>query len=148
MALIGIQEENGSIKLNPGPTYIMKLNDTCFYMSLTKEENSSLLIAQVAKNTIPDEEFSINNSATVIRRLSFRRKSFSKTSYNLNQETLRATKNPKKSASHHEIIEGALRTHIDKFLTTTDSNQTLDSLGDNGTLETEYTFFYYFIFNL
>ena len=51
----------------------MKLADTCFYMSLAKEENSSLLIAEAAKASIPDEDFSM--SLPLTRRLSFRRKS-------------------------------------------------------------------------
>ncbi len=42
MALVGLQSENDVIKLNPGPQYIMKASDTCFYMSETKEENSSV----------------------------------------------------------------------------------------------------------
>ena len=71
--MIGIQEENGDIKLNPGSLYTMKLTDTCFYMSLAKEENSSLLIAEAAKISIPDEEFSMSSQLT--RHLPYRRKS-------------------------------------------------------------------------
>ena len=36
--------DNPSIKLNAGPDYIMKSNDICFYMSISKEENSSLMV--------------------------------------------------------------------------------------------------------
>ena len=47
MALIGVLEENKNnqfefIKLNPGPNYIMKATDICYYMNIFKEENSSL----------------------------------------------------------------------------------------------------------
>ena len=76
IALIGVQEENGYTMLNPGPNYIMKFSDICFYMSLAKEENSSLNVTN-AQVSIPDEDFSMNNQFS--KRLSFRRKSFSKT---------------------------------------------------------------------
>lgn len=74
MGLIGIQPENEQIKINPGPNYIMKASDICFYMSITKEENSSLLIAATtanASNIIPDEE--LNLTAHLTRKISFRR---------------------------------------------------------------------------
>ncbi len=62
------------IKLNAGPTYIMNESDICFYMSITKEENSSLLIAASANENIPDEDLTLTGQLT--RRLSFRRTSF------------------------------------------------------------------------
>lgn len=34
-----------TILLNPGPRHIMKSSDTCFYMSITKEENSAFVVA-------------------------------------------------------------------------------------------------------
>ncbi|XP_048506829.1 potassium channel subfamily T member 2 isoform X18 [Athalia rosae] len=34
-----------TILLNPGPRHIMKKTDTCYYMSITKEENSSFVVA-------------------------------------------------------------------------------------------------------
>lgn len=34
-----------TILLNPGPRHIMKKSDTCYYMSITKEENSSFTVA-------------------------------------------------------------------------------------------------------
>jgi hypothetical protein len=67
VGLVGVQPENSMIKLNAGPTYIMKSNDICFYMSITKEENSSLMISN-AQN-LPDEDLSL---AYFKRRLSFR----------------------------------------------------------------------------
>lgn len=35
-----------TILLNPGPRHIMKKDDTCFYMSITKEENSAFVVNQ------------------------------------------------------------------------------------------------------
>ncbi|XP_076336746.1 potassium channel subfamily T member 2-like isoform X3 [Tachypleus tridentatus] len=49
VALVGIQthiQENQPIMLNPGPSYIMKSTDICFYMNITKEENSAFLITE------------------------------------------------------------------------------------------------------
>lgn len=34
-----------TILLNPGPRHIMKKSDTCYYMSITKEENSAFTVA-------------------------------------------------------------------------------------------------------
>ncbi|KAG7203443.1 hypothetical protein KM043_013509 [Ampulex compressa] len=34
-----------TILLNPGPRHIMKKTDTCYYMSITKEENSAFVVA-------------------------------------------------------------------------------------------------------
>ncbi len=33
------------IMLNPGPSYVLKISDICFYMNITKEENSAFLPA-------------------------------------------------------------------------------------------------------
>ncbi|XP_015211019.2 potassium channel subfamily T member 2 isoform X1 [Lepisosteus oculatus] len=42
VCLIGVRrEDNKNIWLNPGPQYIMSSNDTCFYINITKEENST-----------------------------------------------------------------------------------------------------------
>ena len=47
MALVGIKQNipNASIQLNPGSRHIMKVTDICFYMSITKEENSAFILA-------------------------------------------------------------------------------------------------------
>ena len=47
MALVGIKQEmpGSTIQLNPGPRHIMKTTDMCFYMSITKEENSAFILA-------------------------------------------------------------------------------------------------------
>ena len=87
IALVGIQPENDAIKLNAGPNYIVKGSDICFYMSITKEENSSLLMTE--STDIPDEELSLTGQLT--RRLSFKRPSFS-TCIKINLETKPLTK--------------------------------------------------------
>uniref|UniRef100_T1KQL7 RCK N-terminal domain-containing protein n=1 Tax=Tetranychus urticae TaxID=32264 RepID=T1KQL7_TETUR len=46
VALIGVQTDmkgTWPIMLNPGPSYILKASDICFYMNITKEENSAFL---------------------------------------------------------------------------------------------------------
>ncbi|KAM6124007.1 potassium channel subfamily T member 2 isoform 3-T3 [Pterocles gutturalis] len=43
VCLIGVRkEDNKNILLNPGPRYIMSSTDICFYINITKEENSAL----------------------------------------------------------------------------------------------------------
>ncbi|XP_038063819.1 potassium channel subfamily T member 1-like [Patiria miniata] len=46
VSLIGIQklDENANIQLNPGPRHIMRATDTCFYLNITKEENSAFIL--------------------------------------------------------------------------------------------------------
>lgn len=40
--MIGVRrEDNKNILLNPGPRYIMNATDICFYINITKEENSA-----------------------------------------------------------------------------------------------------------
>uniref|UniRef100_A0AAY5EHC5 RCK N-terminal domain-containing protein n=1 Tax=Electrophorus electricus TaxID=8005 RepID=A0AAY5EHC5_ELEEL len=49
VCLIGIKrEDNKSILLNPGPRHIMASADTCYYINITKEENSAFTIRQEA----------------------------------------------------------------------------------------------------
>ncbi|XP_025832580.1 potassium channel subfamily T member 2 isoform X1 [Agrilus planipennis] len=51
IALVGVRPAElpefyeDTILLNPGPRHIMKKTDTCYYMSITKEENSSFTVA-------------------------------------------------------------------------------------------------------
>ncbi|CAE1270012.1 KCNT1 [Acanthosepion pharaonis] len=47
VSLVGIQQDipNSTIQLNPGPRHIMRGSDTCFYMNITKEENSAFILA-------------------------------------------------------------------------------------------------------
>lgn len=42
-----------TILLNPGPRHIMKKDDTCYYMSITKEENSAFVVNQ--NQTTPEQ---------------------------------------------------------------------------------------------
>uniref|UniRef100_A0AAY4AB08 RCK N-terminal domain-containing protein n=1 Tax=Denticeps clupeoides TaxID=299321 RepID=A0AAY4AB08_9TELE len=43
VCLIGVcQRDSKSIRLNPGPQFILSSTDTCFYINITKEENSCL----------------------------------------------------------------------------------------------------------
>lgn len=49
VSLIGVQTDmkgTWPIMLNPGPSYILKGCDICFYMNITKEENSAFLLPQ------------------------------------------------------------------------------------------------------
>ncbi|KAM5299975.1 potassium channel subfamily T member 1 isoform 2-T2 [Ctenodactylus gundi] len=50
VCLIGLKrEENRSILLNPGPRHILAASDTCFYINITKEENSAFIFKQEEK---------------------------------------------------------------------------------------------------
>lgn len=50
VALVGVRPAElpefyeETILLNPGPRHIMKKTDTCYYMSITKEENSAFVV--------------------------------------------------------------------------------------------------------
>lgn len=47
VCLIGIKrEDDKSILLNPGPCHIMAATDTCYYINITKEENSAFIFNQ------------------------------------------------------------------------------------------------------
>lgn len=65
MALVGVRPAElpefyeETILLNPGPRHIMKSSDTCYYMSITKEENSAFVVAEKQteqKPTIPKDQ--------------------------------------------------------------------------------------------
>ncbi|XP_023485142.2 potassium channel subfamily T member 1 isoform X1 [Equus przewalskii] len=50
VCLIGLKrEETKSILLNPGPRHILAASDTCFYINITKEENSAFIFKQEEK---------------------------------------------------------------------------------------------------
>lgn len=53
--MIGVRrEDNKNILLNPGPRYIMNGTDICFYINITKEENSAFKNEdQQKKNNVP-----------------------------------------------------------------------------------------------
>lgn len=46
VSLVGIQQDlpGSTILLNPGPRHIMRKSDFCFYMNITKEENSAFIL--------------------------------------------------------------------------------------------------------
>ncbi|XP_059588334.1 potassium channel subfamily T member 2 isoform X1 [Alligator mississippiensis] len=47
VCLMGVcREEQSSILLNPGPCHILAASDTCFYINVSKEENSALVRQQ------------------------------------------------------------------------------------------------------
>ncbi|XP_053725847.1 potassium channel subfamily T member 1-like isoform X4 [Synchiropus splendidus] len=51
VCLIGVKrEDNKSIMLNPGPRHIMAATDTCYYINITKEENSAFIFKQEEKH--------------------------------------------------------------------------------------------------
>jgi len=60
VALVGVRPSElpefyeETILLNPGPRHIMKKTDTCFYLSITKEENSAFIVANNVSS--PDKE--------------------------------------------------------------------------------------------
>ncbi|XP_059171970.1 potassium channel subfamily T member 2-like [Physella acuta] len=47
VSLVGVQRDipGSTIQLNPGPRHIMRKDDICFYMNITKEENSAFILA-------------------------------------------------------------------------------------------------------
>nr|KAF6485048.1 potassium sodium-activated channel subfamily T member 1 [Rousettus aegyptiacus] len=50
VCLIGLKrEENKNILLNPGPRHTLAASDTCFYINITKEENSAFIFKQEEK---------------------------------------------------------------------------------------------------
>lgn len=54
VCLIGIKkEEDKSILLNPGPRHIVAATDTCYYINITKEENSAFIFNQEARKGRP-----------------------------------------------------------------------------------------------
>uniref|UniRef100_A0A8C3G8K9 Potassium sodium-activated channel subfamily T member 1 n=1 Tax=Cyclopterus lumpus TaxID=8103 RepID=A0A8C3G8K9_CYCLU len=51
VCLIGVKrEDNKSILLNPGPRHIMAAADTCYYINITKEENSAFIFKEEEKH--------------------------------------------------------------------------------------------------
>ncbi|XP_046397333.1 potassium channel subfamily T member 2 isoform X3 [Ischnura elegans] len=62
VALVGVRPAQlpefyeDTILLNPGPRHIMRKSDTCYYMSITKEENSAFIVANQNGSTSPDAE--------------------------------------------------------------------------------------------
>lgn len=54
VCLIGMKrEDDKSILLNPGPRHIMAATDTCYYINITKEENSAFIFNQEERKGRP-----------------------------------------------------------------------------------------------
>ncbi|XP_062973390.1 potassium channel subfamily T member 2 isoform X3 [Elgaria multicarinata webbii] len=58
VCLIGVRrEDNKNILLNPGPRYIMSSSDICFYINITKEENSAFKKQEQQRKNHPSRSF-------------------------------------------------------------------------------------------
>jgi hypothetical protein len=61
VALVGVRPAQlpefyeDTILLNPGPRHIMKKSDLCFYLSITKEENSAFLTGNNTSPSVPNQ---------------------------------------------------------------------------------------------
>uniref|UniRef100_A0A1I8NFH7 RCK N-terminal domain-containing protein n=1 Tax=Musca domestica TaxID=7370 RepID=A0A1I8NFH7_MUSDO len=70
VALVGVRPAHlpefyeDTILLNPGPRHIMKKDDTCYYMSITKEENSAFVVNQNQQNQNADNVTGKENATT------------------------------------------------------------------------------------
>ncbi|GAB6031498.1 hypothetical protein CHUAL_009271 [Chamberlinius hualienensis] len=56
VALVGVRCTDvigATILLNPGPYHIMKKSDICFYLNITKEENSAFILAHPNEESAP-----------------------------------------------------------------------------------------------
>lgn len=70
VALVGVRPAElpefyeDTILLNPGPRHIMKKSDTCYYMSISKEENSAFILgnqqnslcAEIGATTVDEKD--------------------------------------------------------------------------------------------
>ncbi|XP_075585247.1 slowpoke 2 isoform X4 [Dermatophagoides farinae] len=64
VALIGIQTDmHGTwpIMLNPGPSYVLKHSDVCFYMNIAKEENSTFVPTTTTSSSISAQHLAGSN---------------------------------------------------------------------------------------
>ncbi|XP_053543946.1 potassium channel subfamily T member 1 [Ictalurus punctatus] len=63
VCLIGIKrEDNKMILLNPGPRHLMAVGDTCYYINITKEENSAFTVRQETHHRKKQRNSNILNS--------------------------------------------------------------------------------------
>ncbi|XP_075681048.1 slowpoke 2 isoform X2 [Dermatophagoides pteronyssinus] len=68
VALIGIQTDmHGTwpIMLNPGPSYVLKHSDVCFYMNIAKEENSTFVPTTTTSSSISATHLTISGSQII-----------------------------------------------------------------------------------
>lgn len=88
VALVGVRPAElpefyeDTILLNPGPRHIMKKDDTCYYMSITKEENSAFVVHQNQNNQLEPQQ---KEGETVDERFRSLFSDFSIFNYNLNK---------------------------------------------------------------
>ncbi|XP_067662095.1 potassium channel subfamily T member 2-like [Haliotis asinina] len=74
VSLVGMQKDvpGSTIQLNPGPRHIMRQSDICFYMNITKEENSNFILAhpnqedKAEKNRLPQGAEQASRVASMI----------------------------------------------------------------------------------
>ncbi|XP_037044474.1 potassium channel subfamily T member 2 isoform X8 [Bradysia coprophila] len=75
VALVGVRPAElpefyeETILLNPGPRHIMKKDDTCYYMSITKEENSAFVVNQNQTPTTSDPPKEVSTSNNNIKSM-------------------------------------------------------------------------------
>ena len=74
MALVGVRPAElpefyeDTILLNPGPRHIMKKTDICFYMSITKEENSAFVVGTSTASGTNQEAATETQQASITSR--------------------------------------------------------------------------------
>ena len=66
VAVLDSMDAEPCIKLNPGPDYILKGTDYCFYMSLTKEEYSKVTMPLDEEATSPMSAERLKNIGTFV----------------------------------------------------------------------------------
>ncbi|XP_033248368.1 potassium channel subfamily T member 2 isoform X11 [Drosophila miranda] len=105
VALVGVRPAElpefyeDTILLNPGPRHIMKKDDTCYYMSITKEENSAFVVNQnqtsdpstAAKDGAPSSASSHHPTAATANKTITRTTSSTTTTATTVQATTTAT---------------------------------------------------------
>ncbi|XP_063407374.1 potassium channel subfamily T member 2-like isoform X1 [Mytilus trossulus] len=64
-----ITNEEPKIQLNPGPSYILKKHDFCFYMSVSKEENTNIANIKIEKNDVSQREKNYEKIAQELQRM-------------------------------------------------------------------------------
>ncbi|WAR30643.1 KCNT1-like protein [Mya arenaria] len=72
VSLVGVQQNSGlsTIQLNPGPRHIMRESDICFYMNITKEENSAFILAHPnQEDSKPDKKINMQTGAEPVSKI-------------------------------------------------------------------------------
>ncbi|XP_071480068.1 potassium channel subfamily T member 2-like [Diadema antillarum] len=68
VSLVGIKksDETARIQLNPGPRHIMRASDTCYYMNITAEENSSFILRHPNNEEKDSKESKMDKSPSYV----------------------------------------------------------------------------------